>query len=200
MRKTVQGSDKASVLFDGNLNPGLQVGIGHWNQDFYAYAKGYKDGADFIIQGVVNGSRNFNFQINELVFPIVFLYRQYLELRLKDIIVSSNRLNEKSPLLPPHLQNHEIRKLWKTAKPLIKAVSSSVSPEDLTAVEAIVERLYEVDAKGEAFRYPVDKKGRLHLPKLTAVNLGELKDTMQKVGEFLDGYSEYFTVLLQEKP
>lgn len=200
MRDKIKRSDKCGILFGVSPNISLQVAISHWNKDFYTYAKGYKDAADFIVLGAIDGSRHFNFQINELVFPIVFLYRQYVELRLKDIISLGNRLNGRRPLLPPDLQDHEVQKLWKKAKPIIKSVSSIVAPDDLEAVETIVKAFKKVDPTGMVFRYPVDKKGCFHLPEMTVVNLGGLKETMQKVGEFLDGYSEYLTVLWQERP
>lgn len=188
----INGDHRRSTYID------LNVGITHWNKTFYAYAKGYKDAADFLVQGAVNGSRHFNFQINELVFPIAFLYRQYLELRLKDIIVLSNRLNNKSPRLPFDLQkDHSINKLWSHAKPLIEAVSSNVPRKDLNAVDKLVKYFAAIDPTGMAFRYPINKKGQFHLPEL-AINLRQLRKTMQKIGSFLDGYSEYFEVLWQE--
>mgnify|MGYP001586511334 CR=1 FL=1 len=182
---------------DGELQ--LYAYIGNWNKDFYTYAKGYKDAADFLVQGLINETRTYNFQINELVFPVIFLYTQYLELRLKDIIVLSNRLNHKTPLLPDSLQQgHAIDKIWSHAKPLIMAVSPKISRDGLEDVENGIKQLIAVDPTGMAFRYPKDRKGNFYLPKEPAViNLVHLRETMQKM-DVLDGYSEYLEVLWQE--
>ena len=103
----------------------LVVQITYYNKGFYSYAKGYKDAADFLVQALINEPRAYNFQINEMVFPVVFLYTQYVELRLKHIVVLSNALNHIFPRLPDSLQTHHaISKIWSHAKPLIMAVSA----------------------------------------------------------------------------
>jgi hypothetical protein len=189
--------EKGDNLCEGDPDVHLNAYISHWNKDFHTYAKGYKDAADFLVQGIINEPRTFNFQINELVFPVVFLYTHYIELRLKDIILLSNRLNKKSPRLPDALQKgHEIDKLWSHAKPLIKAVSLEISRVGLEDVENGIRELVAVDPTGMAFRYPKDKKGNFHHPGLAVIDLKHLKETMQKM-DVLDGYSESLEILWQ---
>jgi len=50
-----------------------------------------------------------------------------------------------------------------------------------------------------AFRYPVDRAGKPHLPEWTVINLRHLGETMEKIGELLDGVTEGMYVLLQQQ-
>ena len=71
MRDKTKRSDKCGILFEAvqRLTSRLLSATGIKT---YTYAKGYKDAADFIVQGAIGGSRHFNFQINELVFQLCF--------------------------------------------------------------------------------------------------------------------------------
>src|SRR2546423_1063184 len=53
------------------------------NRDnLYLYAVGYKLAGDSLVERVIAGQKDHD----SLVFPIAFAYRQYLELRLKQLI------------------------------------------------------------------------------------------------------------------
>lgn len=56
----------------------LALGHDRWS----IYAIGYKDAADLLVDNIEGNGRQHDF----LVYPIVFLYRQYLELAIKDVI------------------------------------------------------------------------------------------------------------------
>ena len=59
----------------------------NWTDDaLELYVIGYKHAADNLVAQIVNGDP---YQ-DALVFPICFLYRQYIELRLKEIIKSGD--------------------------------------------------------------------------------------------------------------
>lgn len=187
--------EKDDTLFKGDLDIALNADISHWNKDFHGYAKGYKDAADLIVHGVINGSRELTLQVSYLVFPVVFLYRQYLELRLKEIILIGNRRNNRSDGFPKH---HRIDELWSHAKPHIEAASSEISYDVLEAVENCIKEFSGLDPDGMAFRYPIDREGKFHLPEWTVINLRHLGETMQKIGNFLDDHSEYIYILWQQ--
>jgi len=77
---------KDDALFKGDIDIYLNADISHWNKDLSGYAKGYKAAADFIVDGAIEGYRSFDFNVSYIVFPVVFLYRQYIERRLKEIV------------------------------------------------------------------------------------------------------------------
>ena len=187
--------EKGDILFKGDSDIALNADISHWNKDLHGYAKGYKEGADYIVKGVIENPRSVAFNISYLVFPIVFLYRQYLELRLKEIILLGTRLKGKPEGFPKH---HRIDELWAHARPHIEEVSLKGLHEELDATEKLVKEFGALDPDGMAFRYPVDPKGKMHLPEWTVINLRRLGDTMQKIGNLLDGASECLYIGLQQ--
>ena len=83
-RKSLRWPGKeGDQLFRGGLEIDLNADISHWNKDINSYANGYRQAADVIILQVLRGKRSYTFNVSYLVFPIVFFYRQYIELLLK---------------------------------------------------------------------------------------------------------------------
>jgi hypothetical protein len=66
------------------------------------YSIGYKMAADVLIE---NSGRYPDF----LIYPIVFLYRQYIELRLKQIIIQGNSIIDNSKVIPDYVYNKSTR-------------------------------------------------------------------------------------------
>ena len=64
----------------------------HFSDGWWIYATGYKLGADLLVQYVTETHKNQD----RLIYPIVFLYRQYLELRLKELIKNGSTIIEES--------------------------------------------------------------------------------------------------------
>ena len=119
---------KGNALFQGGLDIHLNADISYWNKDLSGYAKGYKDAADFIVNGAIEGHRSHTFNAPYLVFPVVFLYRQYIELRLKEAILLGARLKGETHGFPKH---HRIDEIWKHARPHIEGVSPEGPHDDL---------------------------------------------------------------------
>jgi hypothetical protein len=94
------------------------------------------------------------FDPNYLVFPFAFVWRHYLELALKDIIIAGC---ESSGEDVKFLSNkHEIMKLWRQARPHIV----ECGPEDdpvLVNVESCLKQFEDIDPWAVGFRYPVKK-------------------------------------------
>lgn len=87
----------------------LNACIDNWNKDFWIYASGYKKAADVLVDNIMSlasGTRN---PIDYLVFPIVFLYRQYIELTLKQVIRVGIGLHKQQHPFPKH---HKLDELW----------------------------------------------------------------------------------------
>jgi len=81
----------------------------NWCRDGWSlYAVGYKDAGDILAREV----ENRNSGQDTLVYPILFLYRQYLELEIKDLIRTARRLQDLGGDFP---KNHRISLLSKTA-------------------------------------------------------------------------------------
>jgi hypothetical protein len=152
------------------------------------YAAGYLKAADCLAYLVIETGRG----LDTWLYPIVFLYRHYLELRLKELIVQGSALIE----VPPNLKlNHDLGELWKSVRKILVTVWSNESTAELDAVEKCIAELCEVDKKSEGFRYPFRKDGKPSLPELNHLNIRNFREVMAAIARFLDacsaGISDY---------
>ena len=178
--------EKGDQLFRGDWDIALNADISHWNKDLHAYATGYRTAADLIVQNAATDPTTLSSHASYLVFPVVFLYRQYLELRLKEIIIIGSRLYGKKPMGYP--KHHKIAELWSHARPYLERVN----PRDpLDAVENCIEEFSSLDPDGSAFRYPMRLSGESTIPQdWIVINLRHLGEIMTKLGNLLDDSSE----------
>lgn len=184
-------------LFKGDLDIDLNADISHWNKDLHAYAEGYRDAADLVVEGVLDNPQDLSSRVSYLVFAVVFLYRQYLELRLKEIILLGSQLYSPQPQGFP--RHHKIAELWSHARPFLERLAPNGPHDDLDAVEACVNEFSALDPKGIAFRYPVDLTGNRTLSQdWMVINLRHLALTMSKIANLLDDSSEAILVLWQQ--
>lgn len=77
--------------------------------------------------------------------------------------------------------------LWDECKSIILQLDPRARSE-AERVGAIIAEFADVDPKGEAFRYPVNKSGAPSLPpELRLIDLRTVAAIMEKVQNFLDG-------------
>jgi hypothetical protein len=121
--------------------------------------------------------------LDAVIYPIVFLYRHYIELSLKDIIFLCRRLKQEGSGFPQH---HNLGTLWDEAKQLLSDHYGSDTPEEMKNLDGCIDDFATHDPNSFAFRYPWDKKGNRTLQDLRHINLRNLFETMERVGSFLD--------------
>lgn len=144
------------------------------------YATGYKDAADILVSQVEQEKRHQD----TLIFPIIFLYRQYLELAIKDLIRDARKLLD---INEPFPQIHNIDRLWGICSDLLNQVSPGDSEDAIRQIKRLIDEFCIVDPTATAFRYPEDKKGKPSLPGISTVNLRNVKEVIGKIGITLDG-------------
>lgn len=153
----------------------------NWCHDGWSlYAAGYKDAADLLVKGVeANGSGQ-----DTLVYPVLFLYRQYLELQLKDLIRQARRLLDKPGSFPT---GHHIGNLWQVCHELLSEVFPNDSVAELNEIARLIGEFAAVDPTSEAFRYPQDRKGNATLPGIRYINLRNVREVVEKISFILGG-------------
>jgi hypothetical protein len=164
---------------DWYLNAQLHVTPEKWD----TYAEGYKCAGDIAVQYVIDN----NWYQDFLVYPIVFLYRHYLELRLKDLYFVSSRLLDQDIDIPT---NHNLLLCWDRVRSNIEQVWTDAGTKHaLSKIEDRLKELNNVDVRSDAFRYPEDKQKKPTLAGLAHVNLKHLKEVVQGIANVLDGSS-----------
>ncbi len=155
------------------------------------YNEGYKIAARELTVGY--GDRLTN-EKDTLVFPIIFLYRQYLELALKDIIRELDRKlgNKRNDKI---LSQHKLLPLWDAAveqyEALIKQDNITlVFTPKLTKERKIVNQFNQIDEDSFSFRYATDKKGNETLEGIEYISVDNFKNQIELVVTYVDGMIE----------
>lgn len=147
------------------------------------YAIGYKEAGDRLVEFVLANARGQDI----LIYPIVFLYRQYVELRLKEIIREGRILLEEGSDFPKH---HKIWDLWCIAKKIsIKALENENEPPVLDYAEHVIKEFSQIDPDSFAFRYPTTKQGDKTLGEVTHINIRRMAEHIEKLSRDLEDIS-----------
>jgi len=175
-------------------------------ENWWQYIEGYKKAGDFLLSSSnVLGSGRKEY---EIVYPMIFSYRHYIELQLKEIILNAREflgINEKFP------DDHSIEKIWGICGELLQKMDKILDPgftasngygEILNAYNALKADLkifWELDPNSESFRYPVDKHGNPTSIDFKDVDFNSLKETINRIYEQLSGISSGVYTILGEK-
>ncbi|MEE8167729.1 MAG: hypothetical protein V3T58_02510 [Candidatus Hydrothermarchaeales archaeon] len=163
-------------------------GEGNWN----IYAEGYKRAGDWLFERVNQGRADQDF----VVYPIVFLYRHAIELKLKWIIEIGGRLIDE----PRDLRiSHDLIALWKECREILEKVWSEGSSDTLDTAEKIINQFSKEDPESMTFRYPVDTDGNFLIPDSKLINLENLKDVVEGIYNLLNGSSTGISEYLDGK-
>lgn len=154
-----------------------------------SYIIGYKAAGDALVGRV----EERYIEADTLIFPIVFCYRQYLELLLKDVLSDARiyfDIDEPTP------RSHSLLVLWRLLRPLLTRRWPN-DPADLDAAEAGLRQFDAVDRDSFAFRYATTPTGEKSLPReLQQINPRNFAEVVERIGVFLDACA---TALIEER-
>jgi len=180
---TKEGSDDKVNIFSGRTSDGWNnacLNFTHGKNTWLGYSIGYKRGAAILSDFVCNQQE---YQ-DTLIFPILFLYRHYIELMLKKILSNCAVVSEKDI----KFKHHNLKKYWELAKENIKMCSEDPLPKEfIISIDSIVDQLNDVDSASDAFRYPSRKDGTPTLSGITYVNIKQLSEEIDKISGMLEG-------------
>jgi len=169
-------------LFTGKVGDKSNADIGWMNDKSPFYNEGYKTAARELTENY--GDRQTN-EKDTLVFPIIFLYRQYIELTLKDLVRDlDNRLGYKRQ--DKILSQHKLLPLWDEA---IRQYDHFIRQENITLVftlssnneRMIVNQFNQTDEDSFCFRYARDKGGRETLKNVDYISVNNFKNQIETV-------------------
>ncbi len=174
-------------LFSGIEKDQTNANIGWMNNKSQFYNEGYKAAAREL---TIDYDKRLVNEKDTLVFPIVFLYRQYIELTLKDLIFElDNKLgctrNDKI------LAQHKLLPLWDAA---IKQYDSFIKTENITLKftltsnkeRIIVTQFNQMDEDSFSFRYASDKKGNETLEGVEYISVNNFKNKIELVVTYIE--------------
>ncbi|MFY8327179.1 hypothetical protein [Pseudoalteromonas sp. ZZD1] len=174
-------------LFEGIEKDHSNADIGWMNNKSPFYNEGYKAAARELTLDY--GGRSTT-EKDTLVFPVVFLYRQYIELTLKDLIRElDNKLGYKRN--DNILAQHKLLPLWDAA---IKQYDTFIKQENITLVftstshkeRIIVNQFNQIDEDSFSFRYASDKKGKETLGGVDYISVDNFKSQIEQVVTYIE--------------
>src|SRR3990172_1559481 len=174
-----QSSDPDSIF-----NVSLPMG-----NDWDTYALGYKLAADNLVETMPSSPV---FLRDALAYPILFLYRHYFELRLKELLHESCDFLDMPADIP---LKHDLMRLWSTVRPNVESILPSQHfKADNDAIQQRLAELSALDPKSLSFRYPSDPVEKAH-----SVNMSHIKQVVQAMSDILDTFSAAISQYLDWK-
>jgi hypothetical protein len=166
---------------------------GWWNAcvgwtpfQWYGYSEGYRRAAEVLVKHVTETDRD----LSTLVFPIVFLYRQALEVSLKHLLVKGCQLlDREKPKITGN--RHSLVEHWKHCRPILEAVWPEGPNGDLDAVGDVLTQFERRDPSSTRFRFPDGEpmtRGHIDVPNFAAVAeraYALLDASLTGIGEYL---------------
>ena len=166
-------------LFTSEADWQLNACIDCYTPTLGMHADYFKDCADALAHVAAEGKVT----LDKAIIPIVFLYRHFIELSLKDIICTARQLESEGHDFPQH---HRLDDLWTEAKRLIEKHYGKDSPPELANVQPYIDEFMTHDPYATAFRYPTDRDGTPSLRGLKHINLRNLYETMERLGNMFE--------------
>lgn len=145
--------------------------------EFSLMAEGYKTASDILVQYLESGERN-----DALVYPVLFGYRQYLELRLKGLVLIVKRAEY---LEETYQRIHDLERLWNSVRDHLRKDLEADEKLAFEVVESVIAEFQALDPKSDGFRFPSD---------ICQFNLDllNLRVVMGRVAYFLDSMTEWW--------
>ena len=159
-----------------------------FGSNMHMMTAGYRRAAD----ALVDQAAGWQYDRDSLVWPIVFLYRQYLELALKVAIADFGR----SASIEPNWRSHDLKFLWSQFKKITHYWGIEKNDKMNSTVGKVIAEFSNVDPESMSFRYPVTHEGDpIDLAGHERLDLIRIKDVMRGVANLLDSTTGWISDL-----
>lgn len=146
-----------------------RLDISRVDEGYAIYSEAYKDAADRLVEYSKVNKTSINF----LVFPILFLYRHYIELALKEIILTASVFLEKDNKI---MAGHNISRLWVESKKLISEIELDIPQQEINVLDFQIYQFHDLDKCSMTFRYPTDKSGNVYVNLSDSININNVQE------------------------
>lgn len=174
--------------------------------------EGYRDATIELLNQLLHDKEIDWLKIDSRIYPIVFMFRHYLEVILKDTLRHYNILNNNVQSDEVgYEKGHPLMDIWIKLKPNLEknyAIYDNELQIDCKekdeAVEIIISEIDNVDKDSFGFRYAykgtksMNEKIKYSLPTMT-IDLQNLQNTIIKMINYFEGINAQVAVFLDEK-
>ena len=158
-------------------------------KDIFKLSEGYRLSAVSLYQEI---KKNEWINKQYLSSAMIFSFRQFLEVRLKELIYIGKRELFEDPQFKA---THSLEDLFQTyTKEVLPKADPSFDKEMVSIVNKLIHEFNFIDPKSMSFRYPVDKELNLN-HNLPNFDIDNFKEVMDKLANFFDSQLEILQML-----
>jgi len=206
--------DRANIndklFLDGDKSTGysytsINCVKGHLNENgLFFIIEGYRETTNLLLEKLVDNKPEDWLKIDSLIFPLLFNFRHYLEIIIKDTIryyrlynkeIFSNEIG--------FLKEHSLTELWKVLSPYLKSnYENEVSMDtDSKAIENLLIEFDSIDKGSFSFRYPFNSNSKINGEIVFSVgamtiDLNNLASTIKKMISYFEGINWHIAEIL----
>jgi hypothetical protein len=158
----------------------------------YMRILGFRQAAD-ILAGHVRDTKSDQ---DALIFPFLYMWRQHIELALKQLIVDADQLLDHDEPIPT---GHNLASLWGRCRRCLEAIDPPSSAKELNNVEHVIGELHAMDPRGDAFRYARSRAGDATLEGIARLSFADIAAALEPVANFLSGAGDLVSEELSNK-
>ena len=169
----------------------------------YSYAVAYWSAGDILVKDALEGDKD---KRDVLFYPICFMYRHFIELTLKQLIIHAEAFYEKTEIIGYELQKYtkpkkeleSIHSLEILVKRLIDVLTCISEGHFDDEIKKIILEFHAIDPVGQTFRYPTNRKHEKSFSQVQNFNIATIKAETNKVAQYfmgIDAYLEHYTTL-----
>ncbi len=173
-------NERWPTLGDRIFSPGRDATVARdVGERIYRLGQGYKLAGDVLVQNSLGEPRDHD----NLVYPILYCYRHYIEITLKEIIEKHGQWIG----VTLSKRDHKLPELWGLFLRIAIEYHNDPSDDAALAVSACIDELAQVDPSSVAFRYARDKKTNYLIPlPFAGIDLVNLHDVMNGIANFFE--------------
>lgn len=139
--------------------------------DRWEYRVGYRKAADALVIKALAEPPPTD-QVG-LIYPIMYLYRHYLELTLKDLLFEAQAAAVATYSVKV---GHDLSTLWDTILDMVETVQGNQDRQSFDeAFGPLVKTFHAADPNADAFRYATNRRGDEHWPAPFNVDIINIK-------------------------
>ena len=185
---------------DPEWNKSATIGWQTREKALWGVKDGYKNAANDLVKiALKKGRQNDIHTLDTYIFPVMFLYRQSLEVSLKLILL---QCFGKKPILK---NGHSLSELWKLVNEDViigiienkkfhevvktykkKFYKLSTEGIDFSYIEKLLLDIMENDKNSDVWRYLINRKGDLYFNGQKYINYCDIKTRFNKVYDYFD--------------
>lgn len=180
MVKNFNPKDQLFKTEDKDLWMSANLNILGKEEKYYIYATGYFEAAKIIYQNLDSQKRYHDI----LVYPIIYLFRQSIELLMKDIIKTGYKLIHNTD---KYFDRHELINLWNEVLEILNESKIEHNTNDIEVITSLINEFDKIDPRSTAFRYPEKINGEESLYGINHINLDTFYTTACKICNYLIG-------------